>query len=338
MVDQAAREGFQARVAGFGDFVLAAGPVLDSAFAGFVEQAARGTKTNDIEAAERLAAALARVGFATPEATILVYDAFARGWLGSAAAGLVTPPAQASAAALLPERAELPPLFWAQFWSVVEDAGRISAGEITSRVAALNSVLPAEFGPRAESVARQHPGSADAADRALPPRLTLEMLAAQPAGSLGHEFYRLITDNKFDLEVLDREAIGLRHLPPALAYLNMRILQMHDIWHIVGGYRTTALGEVAISAFQLGQFGHNYSAMFLAVVTASGRFIFPPGLAVLLQVMAEAWLHSRTSPSFMAIDWETEWHRPVEEIRTKFGIKPYASIIPADLVEQSRAA
>jgi ubiquinone biosynthesis protein Coq4 len=164
----------------------------------------------------------------------------------------------------------------------------------------------------------------------------LATLAAQPEDSLGHDYYRLIIDNKFDLEVLDREAIGLGRLPPALAYLNTRILQMHDIWHLAGGYETTALHEVAISSFQLGQFGHNYSAMFLAVVVASGRFAFPSGLTVLLQVMAEAWRHSRTTPSFMAIPWEAEWHRPLAALRVKFGIEPYRSLIPADLVEQSR--
>jgi ubiquinone biosynthesis protein Coq4 len=73
-------------------------------------------------------------------------------------------------------------------------------------------------------------------------------------------------------------------------------------------------------------------------VVASGRFVFPPGLPVLLQVMAEAWLHGRTSPAFMAIPWEAEWHQPAEALRAKLGIKPFSSLIPADLVEQSRSA
>jgi len=337
MVDEASRAAFENRVIGFGALVPTAirGSVgLDRAFAGFVEQAARGAKANDLEAAQRLAAAFARAACATPEAVMLVYDAFAHGWLGNAAA-LATPSLQASAAALLPERAALSEPFWAEFWGVVEDAGRISAGEITSRVAALLGLLPPAFEGRAEAAARSHPGSADSADRPLPPHLTLEMLAAQPGGSLGQDFFRLITDNKFDLEVLDRESIGLAKLPPALAYLNTRILQMHDIWHLVAGYRTTALHEVAISSFQLAQFNHSYSALFLAVIVASGRFVFPPGLPVLLQVMAEAWLHGRTSPAFMAIPWEAEWHRPAAAIREKFRIKPFASLIPADLVEQS---
>ena len=68
---------------------------------------------------------------------------------------------------------------------------------------------------------------------------------------------------------VSREALSLASLPPALRYLNTRILQMHDIWHLAGGFKTTALHEIAISAFQQAQFGHGYSAMFLAVVTAA---------------------------------------------------------------------
>jgi len=322
MIEPSTRQAFEAAVTSGADSF------------GDVEAAAQGAKANDLAAADRLAVALARVGFATPEAITLVYDQFARGWLGT---DLPTPPEAEAAASLLARPAELPAPFWAAFWSVVEDAAvGISAGEITSRVAALLGLVAPDFVARAEMTARQHPGSADAADRDLPPRLGLEMLAVQPTGSLGQDFHRLIVDNKFDLEVLDREAFGLSQLPPALAYLNTRILQMHDVWHLVGGYRTTALGEVSISAFQLAQFGHNYSAMFLAVTVATARFALPMALPVLLQVMAEGWRHSRTGPSFMAIPWEAEWHQPIETIRAKFGIVPYRSSIPADLVEQMR--
>ncbi len=318
MIDPSTRHAFEAAVTSGAD-----------AF-GDVEAAAKGAKANDLAAADRLAVALARVGFATPEAITLVYDQFARGWLG-------TDLGTSAAEPLMTQLAELPASFWAAFWSVVEDAAvGISAGEITSRVAALLGLVAPDYVARAEMTARQHPGSAGAADRDLPPRLGLEMLAVQPAGSLGQDFHRLIVDNKFDLEVLDREAIGLSRLPPALAYLNTRILQMHDVWHLVGGYRTTALGEVAISAFQLAQFGHSYSAQFLAVTVATARFGLPMALPVLLQVIAEGWRHGRTGPSFMAIPWEAEWHQPIDAIRAKFGIAPYQSVIPADLVEQMR--
>ena len=341
MVDQAAREIFQARITGFGGFVPAAvanNIGLDNAFARFVEQAARGAKGNDLDAAERLAAALARVAFVTPEATTLIYDAFARGWLGAAASGLATPPelrCGGSPAARTAGAAGL-------FLDSVLERSRGCCHRLVGRRHHQPGRCPA--GPGTAGIRGPSRDRQRASIRAppMPPTGRCRRICGwrrwrpSPSGSLGHEFYRLIIDNGFDLEVLDREAIGLSKLPPALAYLNTRILQMHDIWHLVGDYRTTALHEVAISSFQLAQFNHSYSAMFLAVVVASGRFVFPPGLPVLLQVMAEAWFHGRTSPAFMAIPWEAEWHQPLAEIRAKHGIEPFRSLIPADLVEKSR--
>jgi ubiquinone biosynthesis protein Coq4 len=199
--------------------------------------------------------------------------------------------------------------FWNAFWTVIDDtrARRLDAVGITGRVAILGSLLPASLRERAEILARNHPKTGMSGHPAMPPRLDLDELARQPEGSLGHDFHRLVVDNGFDLEVLDRETIGLAKLPPSLRFLNTRILQMHDVWHLVGGFRTTVLHEIAISAFQLAQFGHGYSAMFLATVAATTSFDEMGGAPVLLQTIAEGWRHGRTSPSFMAIDWEREW-------------------------------
>lgn len=81
--------------------------------------------------------------------------------------------------------------------------------------------------------------------------ISLSELATQPATSLPRELIAMWVDNAFDPKVLDRETIGLAQLSPALCYLKTRILQMHDIWHLVAGYRTTSLHEMAISAFAL---------------------------------------------------------------------------------------
>jgi len=297
-----------------------------------VEAAARDAKQGDMEAAHRLAASFAHVGFAGPEWISAVYDAFALGWLGASMPPSHVVPALGAAA--LP-----PPDLWDAFWQIIADAGpAMLAGEITARVAALGGLTAPSFQDRAEAAANIHPGAAGAAERAMPEPLTLAMLAGYPAGSLADSFRRLIVDNKFDLEVLDREAIGLGALPRALRYLNTRILQMHDIWHLVAGYRTTVLHEIAISSFQLAQFGHNYSAMFLATVATALAVAEGPGLPVVLHVMADAWRHGRASPSFMAIAWEEEWRLSVADIRRRHAIQPFESLFPADLIEQLRSA
>jgi ubiquinone biosynthesis protein Coq4 len=283
--------------------------------------------------ADALAVAFCHAAFVAPEHTVAIHDIFADNWLDKVSAPLLKiDPISAG---------EAPGLeFWNAFWSVIDDAraGHLDAIGITGRVASLGSLLPASLGERAEKLARNNSAIGMAAQPGAPRRLDLDELARQPADSLGGDFHRLIVDNKFDLEVLDREAIGLARLPPTLRFLNTRILQMHDVWHLVGGFRTTVLHEVAISAFQLAQFGHGYSAMFLATVATTTSFGEAGGAPMLLQTMAEGWRHGRTSPNFMAIDWEREWQFSVADIRARHGITPFAGTYPADLFEQARAA
>lgn len=322
------QQAFERLVENFGD----AG-ATGTALAGITRRA----KAGDGEAALTVAAAIARVGFMTPEATTPILDEIVAAWLDLPSGAL--PAATRCGLSSLAGPGLAGPDFWDSFWAFVCNPEPASSGdEVTRRVAALGDALHESFKARALAVAETHPGAAGAAAREMPQPLTLDILAAQPEGSLGHAFYRLIVDNDFNLEVLDREAIGLADLPPALRYLNTRILQMHDVWHLMGGYRTTVLQEVGISAFQLAQFGHNYSGMLIATAAASSAFNSPEAFGLVMHIIAEGWLHGRTTPFFMAIEWEKEWHQPIAEIRARHGIRPFESIFPADLIEQLRDA
>ncbi len=278
-----------------------------------------------------LAALFVQAAVAAPEHLADIYDGAAEGWQGYAPAA----PAISAQGGL----AAIDASFWSDFWNLVDDpdVGR-DAGEITARTAALAGTLPESFKVRVARTALLYPGVGAAAAVGYPAPFTLEALARCPQGSLGSEFHHLIVDNGFDLEVLDREALGLTDLPVPLDYLNARILQCHDLWHILAGYHTTVLHEVAISGFQMGQFGHHYSAMFLAVVTSKIALNQPDALPLFLDVILSAWTHGRQSPPLLGLDWATLWDLPTEAIRARVGITPYASPYPADMFEQMRAA
>ena len=180
-------------------------------------------------------------------------------------------------------------------------------------------------------------GVTEAAAGPMPELIHLSTLAACPPGSLGREFHDLIVDNKFDLEVLDRSEIAVEALPQPLAYLNTRMLQAHDLWHITAGYETTALHEIAISAFQMAQFGHNYSAQFLSLTGVIGALSPARGYRYLMDTIATAWAHGRETPAMILVPWEQVWDQPVDTIRRTYGIEPYDRAHPADLIERSRA-
>lgn len=290
-----------------------------------VEGTVRALRQGDAGAADRLAGALLWSALACPAATAPLYDRWTAAWLGEPVPGAA------------PDWGALPfcPLpggFWQALWQLADDAPALDAGGVTARVAALGAELDAGFLALAEAVARDHSGAADAASRPLPARTDAAVLAACPPDSLGGTLHRMIVDNGYDLEVLDREALALEALPPAQRYLNTRILQMHDVWHLVAGYETTASHEIAISAFQLAQFGHDYSARFLAVVMALGA-LRGEGLAVLAQLIAEGWRHGRRTPTLMAVPWEQCWEEPIPALRERLGVAPLHSALPADLFE-----
>jgi ubiquinone biosynthesis protein Coq4 len=277
----------------------------------------------------REAADIAHAAFAAPWRLQEVLDDFANRRRTEHQVELVPGPVPHLPALPVPEA-----LFLA-LWSIVDGAGGgRSALEFTQATAALGGQLDPGFQAAQLAVSRDWPGVAEAAAQGWPEPFTLAQLAAAPSGSLAATFHDLIVENGFDLEVLDRDALSLRDLPAPLDYLNARILQVHDLWHLVGGYRTTGLHEIAISAFQLAQFGHAYSGFVLAVTLASAS-ADPTRYAVLSGVISAAWRHGRMTPPLLGVDWPAVWDRPVEAVRQALGVQAFDSPWPADLFERA---
>lgn len=282
-------------------------------------------KRGEAEGRLALTSALAWVAYSCPDATTAVYDNIASAWLGSGP----TPEIPKSQ-----REAPLEDSFWEAFWQVIDghDEG-YDALTITVAVASLGQALHPDMADIALQHACHHEGAVEAIKKPIPDYTDIEALARCPNNSLGNSLYQMIVENGYDPEVLDREAIALSELPHPLHYLNARILQMHDVWHLVAGYETTSSNEIAISAFQLAQFGHNYSSMFLAAVMAISTFKEPRGFTILMQIITEAWQHGREAPYMMNIEWENEWNNSLETIRATHHIPTYQSIFPADLLE-----
>jgi len=290
-----------------------------------IATAVAAAKRGDPSGQVYLTGAMTWVAYSCPDATSAVYDNIAAAWLGRGPTpeiptGLNEAPMEQS--------------FWDAFWAVVEGPPEgYDALTITVAVASLAGAVHPSFEGIAENHARNHPGAAKALTSLIPGHTDIEALSRCPDNTLGFLLHKMIVENGYDPEVLDRESIRLSALPHSLHYLNARILQMHDVWHLVAGYTTHSSNEIAISAFQLAQFGHNYSAMFLAAVSAMSTVNEPRGFTILMQIIMEAWEHGRATPAMMSIDWEDEWNSSLESIRSRHRISTYRSVFPADLLE-----
>lgn len=290
-----------------------------------IRQAVAAAKRGDASGRVLLTGVMTWAAYSCPDATSAVYDNIASAWLGSGP----TPD--------IPEGLAEAPLensFWESFWAVVVGPPEgYDALTITVAVAALGGAVHPDFEQIAENHARKHPGATIALTSAIPGHTDMAALADCPENSLGLSLHKMIVENGYDPEVLDRESIKLSAMPHSLHYLNARILQMHDVWHLVAGYTTHSSNEIAISAFQLAQFGHNYSAMFLAAGMAMATTKEPRGFTVIMQIVTEAWQHGRATPFMMNIEWEREWNNSLADIRGKHGIPTYQSVFPSDLLE-----
>ncbi|MGB8857640.1 MAG: Coq4 family protein [Ilumatobacteraceae bacterium] len=279
-------------------------------------------------AAADLAALLLHVATIAPEALPEYYDGAAEGWTGRA------PSAEPIIVGHEGDNGAMSDAFWPAFWALVLDpeVGR-NAGEITVRTAALTALMSPAFGARLATTALHYPGVAAALAVGDPQPFTMAQLTVCPKGSLGGDLHDLIVDNSFDLEVLPRDQLALSTLPVPLGYLNSRILQCHDLWHLLAGYDTTILHEVAISAFQLAQFGHHYSSVFLAVTVTKVALSQPAALELMLDTILSGWTHGRETPPLLGLPWEAIWHEPIETIRATHGVAAFASPYPANLLE-----
>jgi ubiquinone biosynthesis protein Coq4 len=288
-------------------------------------QAVADAKSGKSSGRLQIATAMAWAAYSCPDATPEVFDNICSAWLGTGP----TPEIPAHTTEL-----PLADSFWEAFWTVIDGPEEgYDAISITLAVASLAAEVHEDFGGLAEHHAANHPGAKAALTNPVPGRTDVAALANCAENSLGRLLHDMIVDNDFDPEVLDREAVMLSEMPACLQYLNTRILQMHDVWHLVAGYDTSGTHETSISAFQLAQFGHNYSSMYLAAVSTISYYTSPRGFPILMQIIAEGWQHGRNTPPMMDVEWENEWHHSLGEIRQQHNITALRSVLPTDVME-----
>jgi ubiquinone biosynthesis protein Coq4 len=281
------------------------------------------------------AALMAHAAFIEPERQIAIFDTLANAWLdhepdqrGAILANqLAFLGAQRNAGGR-----QAPQTLWDAFWKVMEfdpeTAG--NAVNFTLKIVAIGMAYDEDLLARCERAVLLHD---DVHNLIKIPehRITTADLLDCPKGSLGNNLHTLLVTNGYDLEVIDPDTVLLDLKYVGQNRTNRRILLLHDIWHLVAGYGFTGTGEVAISGFQLAQFGQNYSTRFLAVTTtimAYTRLIDPDKYITLI---AEGWRHGRETGPLLSKPWEVLVNQPIADVRHELGIRAFASQVEAGM-------
>jgi ubiquinone biosynthesis protein COQ4 len=157
-------------------------------------------------------------------------------------------------------------------------------------------------------------------------------LAQFGAGTVGAAYRDFIAPRGLSAEGLAEES---RKIPEAdvdaahpLAWYARRMRDVHDVWHVLTGYGTDALGEVCVVAFSYAQ---TRSLGFAVIALVGARQLRkaergqPYGRAV-----REAWRNGRAAAWLPAVDYPALFALPLDEARRvlRIGPNPVYQAIP----------
>lgn len=117
---------------------------------------------------------------------------------------------------------------------------------------------------------------------------------------------------------IERKVIPQVDAPHPVAWYGRRLRDVHDIWHVLCGYETDALGEACVVSFsyaQTQQLGFAFIGWGAANEIHREDRSIPARKAVL-----EAWRNGRRAAWLPALDYEALFAEPLEEARRRLNI------------------
>jgi ubiquinone biosynthesis protein Coq4 len=157
----------------------------------------------------------------------------------------------------------------------------------------------------------------------LPPGFGPDMLQDCRPGTLGDAYVRLMREFN-----LTQEFFPQLDTTDDLMYFRRRMMETHDIWHVVTDCPADVSGELGVIGFYLGHFSRHFrgrNAVYPLIVAinlvagllylshADRRRLPAVGWRVLRNVR-RGW---RATPLF-GVQWEAMWHRPIAEVRKEY--------------------
>ena len=148
-------------------------------------------------------------------------------------------------------------------------------------------------------------------------------LADFGAGTVGAAYRDFREARGFTAEGLADEArkvAPLADAPHPVIWYSRRLRDVHDIWHVLTGYQTDALGEACVVAFshaQTGNLGFAFIGWGAAREIHRENRSIPARRAVL-----QAWRIGRVARWLPALDYEVLFAEPLETARARLNLRP----------------
>jgi ubiquinone biosynthesis protein Coq4 len=165
------------------------------------------------------------------------------------------------------------------------------------------------------------------AERYMAPPHDLDALLQHPKDSLGYIYATQMKERGFRAEDLCQ---GIS-IDSEASYLEARLSQTHDIWHIVTGFGVNAVEEIGLQAFHLPQFPYPLAIALLSSSMMSTLLFSPKGLPMLLESIQKGWAMGQLAQPLFAQKWEEAWEKPLAQWQTELGIQPLRPLAVAQV-------
>jgi len=158
-------------------------------------------------------------------------------------------------------------------------------------------------------------------------------LASLPPGSLGRTYHAWTADRHFSAEGIAKAIsaqVPRTHSNPH-EVMAARVVDMHDLWHVVNEWDSDIHGEIHLLGYSHAQLGA-YAWLILALLSlstlaAAGRF---DGFGYLRNAIRRG----RRAVLLAAVDWEAMLPLPIEEVRRQLNVdepQPYEKLAFAEI-------
>jgi ubiquinone biosynthesis protein COQ4 len=173
------------------------------------------------------------------------------------------------------------------------------------------------FGLTAEHLKRDPACAQLIVDRYIPLAHDIDLLLTYPENSLGYIYAAAMKKSGFDPNL----HAGMTVESDA-HYVELRLSQTHDIWHILTGFSTSFIGEIGLQAFHLPQFPYPLATMLIANSLISSTLSDPTQLPALIASIGQGWRMGETAQALFAQKWEEAWDKPLTQWQAELNIQP----------------
>ena len=184
---------------------------------------------------------------------------------------------------------------------------------------------------------RDEDSAALIASRHVMPAYDAEAMRALPKGSLGKTYISVVDGYGYDINFFP-EAAFFNDLKTDADYINFRVLQTHDLHHIITGFSLDNFGEFGVVSLSVSQYNFpafaflNISALLMTWMNHAipvdintpipEKAMSPQGL---FEVISQGLAMGEAAKRLFAVPWESLFATDLQQLRRDLGITPVLS-------------